>query len=69
MATNNKSAIKDKECVCFYCFEVFKGDTVVDFLDNGKTARCPHCGVDSVLPNVIDKDTLTKFNKYSFERG
>jgi hypothetical protein len=34
---------------CFYCLEIFPAGHVADWIDGGRTAVCPRCGVDSVL--------------------
>ena len=35
---------------CYYCLEVYPATEVSRFIDDGKTALCPMCGIDSVLP-------------------
>jgi hypothetical protein len=36
-------------CGCFYCFATFPPSEIKDWTDDGKTAICPSCGVDSVI--------------------
>lgn len=44
-------------CRCFHCLRVFPADEISHGTDDGKTALCPHCGVDSVLPGGADQLT------------
>jgi hypothetical protein len=47
-------------CGCFYCMKTFLADEIIDWVDwpegaedqleEGVTALCPRCGIDSVLP-------------------
>ncbi len=36
-------------CGCFYCMRVFDRQQIEEWTDEGQTALCPHCGIDSVL--------------------
>ena len=36
-------------CGCFYCFSTFLPSEIIEWVDHGQTALCPHCPVDSVL--------------------
>jgi hypothetical protein len=36
-------------CGCFHCERIFRANSIVDWTDNGQTALCPSCGIDSVL--------------------
>jgi len=36
-------------CGCFYCVSVFAPGEIREWTDNGKTALCPYCGIDSVI--------------------
>jgi hypothetical protein len=46
--------LKSEICGCYYCMDVFRSNTVVDYEKdkNGYTAYCPRCGIDSVVPYV-----------------
>lgn len=59
----NKTEIeKSEECGCFYCQAVFSSSEVVDYIDEGLTALCPRCGMDTVIGDAsginISKDFL-----------
>jgi uncharacterized paraquat-inducible protein A len=36
-------------CGCFYCLAVFTPVEIVEWVDEGQTALCPRCPVDSVI--------------------
>jgi len=36
-------------CGCFYCCRTCSVTEVEDWIDEGGTALCPHCGIDSVI--------------------
>jgi hypothetical protein len=46
----NRSGIqRSTECGCFYCGKKFAPEAITDWIDDGQTALCPNCGIDSVL--------------------
>lgn len=50
-SSNNKELIKDSFiCGCFHCGRLIKPVRVKNWIDNGKTALCPYCEIDSVVP-------------------
>ena len=52
----NKKEIMSDDTVdvgCFSCIRFFHKAAITEWLDKGETAECPHCGVDSVLPNPV----------------
>jgi NAD-dependent SIR2 family protein deacetylase len=61
---------KSNKAGCYHCKSIFKTSEISETTDDGKTAMCPKCGVDSVLsessPFKLDKQTLTELNKYWF---
>ena len=54
--------VKNSEvCGCFYCTQFFLSEDIEEWVNDdfkdgrkGKTALCPKCGIDSVLPEVDD---------------
>jgi uncharacterized paraquat-inducible protein A len=36
-------------CDCFYCFAIFPSSDISEWVDDGQTAICPRCGIESVL--------------------
>jgi len=51
---NVKIIKKGKTCGCFYCLEIFKPEEIDEWADDGATAICPYCSIDS----VISSDTV-----------
>jgi hypothetical protein len=46
----NKRSIEESEtCGCYHCLSVFSKHDITEWTDNGETAICPKCKVDSVL--------------------
>src|SRR5438067_13755815 len=63
-------------CGCFYCLRTFPPTAISDWVDednsSGATALCPHCGIDSVIPQQPDqplsRELLAAMHAYWFER-
>jgi len=49
--SNHRAALeKDNVCGCFHCRRIFSPTEITDWLkDTAGTARCPYCGIDSVI--------------------
>lgn len=57
---NNKQLIqKSNECYCFHCESKINAKEIVSFIDNDKTALCPLCNVDAIIPDCIEEE-ITK---------
>lgn len=69
-------------CGCFYCLRTFTPTEILDWVDDapetvvitrstGQTARCPHCGMDSVLGSEsqfpISPEFLLAMRQYWFQ--
>ena len=48
----NRGDMFDTSCGCFYCLSIFPSTQIKEWIDNGETAKCPHCGIDSVIGAV-----------------
>lgn len=46
---NKEQLLKSDKCGCFYCLKIFDPKLITEWCDNGKTAFCPFCGIDSVI--------------------
>jgi len=57
-ASNQENILLSNKCGCFFCQKIFDSKLISAHYINdkeGKTAVCPFCGVDSVLPdNKVD---------------
>src|SRR5687768_14822148 len=56
---------------CFYCCEIFEPKEIEDWVDDGKCALCPKCGIDSVIGDasgfpVTDKKFLKDMHEFWF---
>lgn len=58
---NKPSIMKSKICGCFYCGKIHPATSIRSFIDNGTTALCPHCGIDSVIADADWKDLTREF--------
>ena len=70
----NEKILEGKECICLYCKSKFNYNKIQLWVEdkNGKTAQCPYCNIDCVVPISIeneytldDKD-IKKLNKIYF---
>jgi hypothetical protein len=73
-ASKHKSEILGSQsCGCFYCLESFHPSEIKDWIDDGKTAMCPRCGIDSVIGAASGFPTsrafLEQMHQYWFERS
>jgi len=57
-------------CGCFYCLKMFPPNQIKDWVDDGLTALCPECSIDSVIGSAsgftIDITLLREMEKYWF---
>jgi hypothetical protein len=53
---------------CFYCLEIYPSSEIKEWTPDG-CALCPHCGIDSVLPESrhLSPEFLEKMQKYWFD--
>lgn len=59
---HEKEILNSKLCGCFDCLKLFKPEEITSWIEEskdtlrgpGKTAVCPYCGVDAVLPESED---------------
>jgi hypothetical protein len=69
--SNHIDSIKNSElCGCFYCVSIFSPDEIVKWIDQGQTAMCPKCDIDSVIGSAsgfpITKEFLQAMNDHWF---
>ncbi|WP_226680024.1 cytoplasmic protein [Sutcliffiella horikoshii] len=67
---HKKELEKNKICGCFFCLETYNPSLITEWIDQGQTAVCPHCGIDSVIGESsgfpITKEFLEKMNQAWF---
>ena len=58
-------------CGCFYCMAAFPPSEIADWIDEGKTALCPKCGIDAVIGSAsgfpVERGFLRRMRRYWFE--
>lgn len=63
----NRGSVKTGgQCGCYYCLATFSGCAIVEWTDDGQTALCPRCNIDSVLPGVTDAQLLEAAHAWGF---
>ena len=62
--------LRSERCGCFYCLQIYAPSEIVEWIDDGQTALCPHCPVDSVIGSAsgypITKEFLEQMHRYWF---
>ena len=48
-------------CGCFYCLSTFPPSAITDWIDDGQTALCPFCPVDSVIGSASGYPITSEF--------
>lgn len=57
---NKKSVKKSKKCGCYFCCSIFSAKDVTLFVDSERSASCPLCGVDAVIPDSVVPELNSK---------
>ena len=70
-SSNHFDELKNSDtCGCFYCLSIFPPTEIESWVDDGKSALCPKCGIDTVIGSAsgypITKDFLEKMCGYWF---
>lgn len=65
---NKNTLLASQKAGCYYCMNTFDTKDIKEWVDNGETAVCPHCNVDSVVPYKENnfKALLSTLNKENF---
>jgi hypothetical protein len=62
--------LKSGVCGCFYCQAIYSPNEITDWTDDGQTALCAKCGIDSVIGAEsgfpITPEFLVEMNRYWF---
>lgn len=48
-------------CGCFYCFATFAPADISEWIDEGQTAECPKCTIDSVIGSASGYPITAEF--------
>lgn len=70
-SSNHRAEIESSTlCGCFYCCASFAPTEIVEWVDEGQTALCPKCGIDSVIGDrsgfAISEPFLSTMKTYWF---
>jgi len=70
-SSNHKDEVlSSQKCGCFFCIEIFTPDAINEWVDGGRTALCPYCGIDSLIGDKseypVTKNFLKSMNKVWF---
>lgn len=57
---NTPELNKSKLAGCYYCMSTFDVSEINETVDDGQTALCPKCGIDSVLPDTSPFELTAK---------
>jgi hypothetical protein len=49
-SSQHRDRVLAGKCGCFDCLSIYDGDIVKEWIDDGQTAICPICKIDTVLP-------------------
>jgi len=67
---HREQVMQSDTCGCFYCLAQFAPGDITEWCDEGQTAICPRCGIDSVIGSAsgypITSDFLNAMNKRWF---
>lgn len=56
-------------CACYFCLAKFDPKEIKEWIDNGETALCPKCKIDSVVGDSVvglDSEFLKKSSLHWF---
>lgn len=67
LSTHHRAAIlAATHLSCFYCCEIMTNTVTLEWIDEGQTALCPLCHIDSVLPGRYTPELLQAMHDYWF---
>lgn len=49
------------QCGCFHCLAIYPPEKIEEWTDQGTTAFCPYCGIDSVIGSAAGYPIATEF--------
>ncbi|GEM85135.1 MAG: hypothetical protein KatS3mg074_758 [Meiothermus sp.] len=70
-STRHRAEVLQSElCGCFYCLRIFTPSEIEEWVDEGQTALCPYCGIDTVLGSAsgvhLSEDFLSQMRERYF---
>jgi hypothetical protein len=72
-SSNHREQIEaSKSCGCFHCIKIFPPSAIREWTDDGQTAICPFCGVDSIIGSASDvpfsEEFLVRMKEHWFDK-
>jgi hypothetical protein len=58
---NRRELEVSPECGCFYFLSIFPPTDITEWIDDGHTAQCPKCPVDSVIGSASGYPITSEF--------
>ena len=69
-AHHKQQVLRSSLCGCFHCLSTFEPTAITTWVDEGKTAVCPVCGVNAVVGSdsgmLITRELLEDLKKRWF---
>lgn len=65
---HSEEIARSELCGCFHCLTVFQSPWISEWIDAGKTALCPACGIDSVIPATAGYPLNEEFLRAMYNR-
>lgn len=66
---NKAKLFRSKQCGCFYCSAIFTAKDIKSWVPGEEdTARCPYCGIDSVIGDACGVAVTTELLDRMYER-
>ena len=60
--SNHRAEVeRSASCGCFYCRTIFPPADIREWIDEGQTALCPECEIDSVIGSASGFSIATEF--------
>jgi hypothetical protein len=63
--------MRSSRCGCFHCLSIFEPNSITTWVDEGRTALCPVCGVNAVVGSdsgsLITRELLEDLKKRWFD--
>lgn len=74
LSYNNKEALSQSDrCGCFWCCEIYSPQKIKEWTDEGLTAICPQCSIDSIIAETpelpLNEEFLENMHTAFFSAG
>ena len=70
-ANHRAQVLRSSRCGCFHCLSTFEPTAITGWVDEGRTAVCPVCGVNAVIGSdsgsLITRELLEELKRRWFD--